>query len=181
MRNCVLSGCRLGARLSPPPPPALARPHACGAARAQRFCARRRAARASQEEGALSVFSLLCSLPSLTPSSPLTGDLELEPSQVARVQLPLVRRRQRMEFTCNKCGTCVYRLSLSPGSLCGDPGQRSARLVNPEALARGTVFVQCATMECAVWHKVADAFQWFGTEYSNLQGAAPAETDAEQL
>ena len=49
---------------------------------------------------------------------------------------------------------------------------RSTRLVNPEALARGTVFVQCSYDQCAVWHKVADGFDWWGDEYTNLQGAA---------
>ncbi len=43
-------------------------------------------------------------------------------------------------------------------------------MVNPEALARGTVFVQCATVECAVWHKISDKFDWYGKEYTNLQG-----------
>ena len=47
---------------------------------------------------------------------------------------------------------------------------RSTRLVNPEALARGTVFVQCSFATCAVWHKVADGFDWWGDEYTNLQG-----------
>ena len=41
--------------------------------------------------------------------------------------------------------------------------------VNPEALARGTVFVQCATASCAVWHKIADAHNFYGTEYTGLQ------------
>jgi hypothetical protein len=46
---------------------------------------------------------------------------------------------------------------------------RSTRLVNPDALARGTVFVQCATAECAVWHKIADALNYWGQEYTGLQ------------
>ena len=49
---------------------------------------------------------------------------------------------------------------------------RSARLVNPDALVRGTVFVQCATTECAVWHKVADALNYWGQEFTNLQAEA---------
>ena len=31
---------------------------------------------------------------------------------------------------------------------------RSTRMVNPDAWARGTVFVQCE--ECSVWHKIRD-------------------------
>ena len=67
------------------------------------------------------------------------------------MQLPRARRRTQLDFTCNKCG------------------QRSSRLVNPEALARGTVFVQCATTSCATWHKIADALNFYGVEYTNLQ------------
>jgi hypothetical protein len=48
-------------------------------------------------------------------------------------------------------------------------GERSTRLVNPEALARGTVFVQCATASCEAWHKIADALNLWGDEYTNLQ------------
>ena len=88
-----------------------------------------------------------------------------DPAKVASVQLPSARRRTQMSFTCNKCGT------------------RSTRLVNPEALARGTVFVQCAFHSCAVWHKVADGFDWWGDEYTGLQsdgqGGPPADADAD--
>ena len=45
--------------------------------------------------------------------------------------------------------------------------------MNPEALARGTVFVQCATASCAVWHKIADALNYYGTEYTGLQSQQP--------
>jgi hypothetical protein len=41
--------------------------------------------------------------------------------------------------------------------------------VNPEALARGTVFVQCATVTCEAWHKIADALNLWGDEYTGLQ------------
>lgn len=54
-------------------------------------------------------------------------------------------------------------------------GMRSARLVNPEALARGTVFVQCATESCAVWHKIADAFNFYGQEFTGLQDKADSD------
>ena len=116
----------------------------------------------------------------------------LEPSQVASVQLPTARRRTQMSFTCNKCGapssglgsSSEARLSYylccsrTKAALCAPPrraGVRSTRLVNPEALARGTVFVQCAFETCGVWHKVADALDWWGDEYTDLQaGAQPA-------
>jgi hypothetical protein len=52
-------------------------------------------------------------------------------------------------------------------------------MVNPEALARGTVFVQCATVECAVWHKITDAYNFYGQEFRDLQadGDAPREQE----
>ncbi len=43
--------------------------------------------------------------------------------------------------------------------------------MNPEALARGTVFVQCGAAACAVWHKIADAHGFMGEEYTGLQDA----------
>ena len=90
-----------------------------------------------------------------------------------------------MTFTCNKCGAWRRRRAFlqlpRAASGCADAapagcgarraGVRSTRLVNPEALARGTVFVQCAYAPCAVWHKVADGFDWWGDEYTDLQGA----------
>lgn len=74
------------------------------------------------------------------------GAEPLLPSQVASVQLPKVRRSALLAFTCDKCG------------------QRSERRVNPEAAARGTLFVQCANSACAVWHKISDAYGFMGEE-----------------
>lgn len=65
-------------------------------------------------------------------------------SSSASIQLPGFRRRQVVQFTCNKCGA------------------RTSRVVNPEALARGTVFVQCGG--CEVWHKLADNLELWGDE-----------------
>lgn len=99
------------------------------------------------------------------------------------MQLPMARRRTQMSFTCNKCGALQTRLSIPRPSfhallltalrlvsLHPLAGVRSTRMVNPEAVARGTVFVQCAFETCGVWHKVADALDWWGDEYTNLQG-----------
>lgn len=100
------------------------------------------------------------------------------------MQLPMARRRTQMSFTCNKCGACPLQTRLPFRTLLPCPcslldalfhlhplaGVRSTRMVNPEAIARGTVFVQCAFETCGVWHKVADALDWWGDEYTNLQG-----------
>jgi protein import protein ZIM17 len=54
----------------------------------------------------------------------------------ASVQLPRTRRRVQMTFTCNKCEG------------------RTMRLINPDVLERGTMWVQCG--ECEVWHQIVD-------------------------
>jgi len=46
------------------------------------------------------------------------------------------RRSVRLTFTCDKCSG------------------RTERLVNPLALEKGLVYVQCGS--CEVWHKIAD-------------------------
>jgi len=52
--------------------------------------------------------------------------------------------------------------------------------VNPEALARGTTFVQCANSACAVWHKMADNLNWWGEEYDFRAEAAAEAAAAEE-
>lgn len=52
------------------------------------------------------------------------------------IDLNLPRRRLQLSFTCDACGA------------------RTQRLINPNAYARGTVFVQCAG--CEVYHKLVD-------------------------
>ncbi|KAI5075739.1 hypothetical protein GOP47_0009815 [Adiantum capillus-veneris] len=54
----------------------------------------------------------------------------------SKIDLSLPRRRLQVSFTCDACG------------------ERSRRLINPHAYARGTVFVQCAG--CEVYHKLVD-------------------------
>lgn len=72
----------------------------------------------------------------------------------------------------------VWYPQESDRSLGLSPGLRSSRLVNPDALARGTVFVQCATETCAVWHKITDAYGFYGQEYTGLQsGDVDSEGD----
>ena len=57
-------------------------------------------------------------------------------SQSASVQLPRSRRRVQMTFTCNKCDA------------------RTMRMINPDVLEKGTMWVQCG--ECEVWHQIVD-------------------------
>ncbi|MCO5587025.1 hypothetical protein L7F22_040970 [Adiantum nelumboides] len=52
------------------------------------------------------------------------------------IDLNLPRRRLQVSFTCDACG------------------ERSQRIINPHAYARGTVFVQCAG--CEAYHKLVD-------------------------
>ena len=59
-----------------------------------------------------------------------------EESTRASVQLPRTRRRVQMTFTCNKCEG------------------RTMRMINPDVLERGTMWVQCG--QCEVWHQVID-------------------------
>jgi len=54
----------------------------------------------------------------------------------ASVELPRRRRRVQMTFTCNKCEG------------------RTMRMINPDVLERGTMWVQCG--RCEVWHQVVD-------------------------
>ena len=54
----------------------------------------------------------------------------------ASVELPRRRRRVQMTFTCNKCEG------------------RTTRMINPDVLERGTMWVQCG--RCEVWHQVVD-------------------------
>ncbi|MCO5582099.1 hypothetical protein L7F22_035989 [Adiantum nelumboides] len=55
------------------------------------------------------------------------------------IDLNLPRRRLQVSFTCDACG------------------ERSQRLINPHAYARGTVFVQCAG--CEAYHKGLNALE----------------------
>ncbi|KAI5084268.1 hypothetical protein GOP47_0000437 [Adiantum capillus-veneris] len=64
-----------------------------------------------------------------------SSSLPLE-EHVPKIDLNLPRRRLQVTFTCDACG------------------ERSQRLINPHAYARGTVFVQCAG--CEVYHKLVD-------------------------
>jgi len=57
-------------------------------------------------------------------------------SQSASVQLPRSRRRVQMTFTCNKCDA------------------RTMRMINPDVLEKGTMWVQCG--DCEVWHQIVD-------------------------
>eukprot|EP00850_Spirogloea_muscicola_P006492 SM000030S11501 [mRNA] locus=s30:900504:901461:- [translate_table: standard] len=61
-----------------------------------------------------------------------------QPSDVSSVQMQLdiPRRSLQIQFTCNSCGT------------------RTTRMLNPTALTRGTVFVQC--QGCKVYHQLVD-------------------------
>ena len=63
-------------------------------------------------------------------------DDEVADSKRASVQLPRTRRRVQMTFTCNKCEG------------------RTMRMINPDVLERGTMWVQCG--QCEVWHQVVD-------------------------
>eukprot|EP00232_Nephroselmis_pyriformis_P003755 CAMPEP_0182914926 /NCGR_PEP_ID=MMETSP0034_2-20130328/38821_1 /TAXON_ID=156128 /ORGANISM="Nephroselmis pyriformis, Strain CCMP717" /LENGTH=143 /DNA_ID=CAMNT_0025051717 /DNA_START=299 /DNA_END=731 /DNA_ORIENTATION=+ len=49
---------------------------------------------------------------------------------------PSERRSLQMTFTCNSCEG------------------RTTRLVSPNAMAKGTVYVQCGT--CETWHQIVD-------------------------
>lgn len=86
------------------------------------------------------------------------GDAAPAAAHTASVALPGFRRRQLVRFTCNKCGV------------------RTERAVNPAALARGTVFVQCDATAggCGVWHKLVDNLELWGEEVvlGPLPGAA---------
>eukprot|EP00892_Ulva_mutabilis_P006148 jgi/Ulvmu1/3905/UM018_0127.1 len=77
---------------------------------------------------------------STTPSEKVdTVGEESSASQNSSVKIDLNVNRRRtllVKFTCDKCET------------------RSERLVNPEAYARGTVFVQC--QGCGAWHQLVD-------------------------
>mmetsp|Transcript_6901 Transcript_6901/g.42114 ORF Transcript_6901/g.42114 Transcript_6901/m.42114 type:complete len:146 (-) Transcript_6901:1089-1526(-) len=55
------------------------------------------------------------------------------------------RRTVTVEFTCDVCGT------------------RNAKNVNPKALVRGTVYVQCDG--CETYHRLVDNLNWWGKEY----------------
>ena len=65
-----------------------------------------------------------------------SSDDEGEDEGRASVQLPRTRRRVQMTFTCNKCEG------------------RTMRMINPEVLERGTMWVQCG--ECEEWHQIVD-------------------------
>ena len=65
-----------------------------------------------------------------------SSDDEGEDEGRASVQLPRTRRRVQMTFTCNKCEG------------------RTMRMINPDVLERGTMWVQCG--ECEVWHQIVD-------------------------
>ena len=78
-----------------------------------------------------------------------------------------------MRFTCDVCGARSTRMvrATPPGAPCR-PLQRAALTlaapltaglplpppaqVNPLALAKGTVFVQCANAECGKFHQLVD-------------------------
>eukprot|EP00271_Cylindrocystis_brebissonii_P004908 TRINITY_DN16831_c0_g1_i1.p1 TRINITY_DN16831_c0_g1~~TRINITY_DN16831_c0_g1_i1.p1 ORF type:complete len:274 (-),score=42.42 TRINITY_DN16831_c0_g1_i1:1149-1970(-) len=64
------------------------------------------------------------------------ADEAAEPGKTAKFQLPMPRRRVQLTFTCDACGG------------------RTSRMVNPHALAKGTVYVQCA--QCEVFHQLVD-------------------------
>lgn len=55
------------------------------------------------------------------------------------------RRTVTVEFTCDVCGA------------------RNAKKVNPKALVRGTVYVQCDG--CETYHRLVDNLNWWGEEY----------------
>lgn len=59
-----------------------------------------------------------------------------ESSKRASVQLPQARRRVQMTFTCNKCDG------------------KTQRMINPDVLEKGTMWVQCG--ECEAWHQIVD-------------------------
>jgi len=59
-----------------------------------------------------------------------------EGTKRASLQLPLTRRRVQMTFTCNICEG------------------RTQRMINPDVLERGTMWVQCG--ECEAWHQIVD-------------------------
>mmetsp|Transcript_5600 Transcript_5600/g.20366 ORF Transcript_5600/g.20366 Transcript_5600/m.20366 type:complete len:187 (-) Transcript_5600:1579-2139(-) len=63
-------------------------------------------------------------------------DVVEESSKRASVQLPQARRRVQMTFTCNKCDG------------------KTQRMINPDVLEKGTMWVQCG--ECEAWHQIVD-------------------------
>jgi len=83
--------------------------------------------------------------------------LEL-PSEAAPV-LPSrsPRRTKQIQFTCNRCGV------------------RTARMVNPNAIETGTVFLQCSG--CLVQHRLVDNLNLFPNDAlpSAAEGAREGE------
>eukprot|EP00963_Diacronema_lutheri_P004150 scaffold316_cov352-Pavlova_lutheri.AAC.14 len=55
------------------------------------------------------------------------------------------RRTVTVEFTCDVCGT------------------RNSKKVNPKALVKGTVYVQCEG--CEKYHRLVDNLDWWGEEF----------------
>ncbi|KAK3278335.1 hypothetical protein CYMTET_13722 [Cymbomonas tetramitiformis] len=64
----------------------------------------------------------------------MTGEGNIEDSEDTSAGIP--RRTISCTFTCNKCEA------------------RTERFINPHALAKGTVYVQCG--ECSVFHQLVD-------------------------
>ena len=106
-----------------------------------------------------------------------------------------------MRFTCDVCGARSTRMvrAIPPGAPCR-PLQRAALTlaapltaglplpppaqVNPLALAKGTVFVQCANAECGKFHQLVDNLDLIDeVVYANEEGgrtrAAAAEEEGE--
>ena len=49
------------------------------------------------------------------------------------------------------------------GGVCPRCGGRTTRRVNPAAMQKGTVYVQCE--QCKVWHNLVDHLSWMGETY----------------
>ncbi|CAL58164.1 Mitochondrial import protein TIM15 [Ostreococcus tauri] len=95
---------------------------------------RARSVRASARFGVIALANVLGDGSSSTSED--ADDSDDEETTRASVQLPRTRRRVQMTFTCNKCEG------------------RTMRMINPDVLERGTMWVQCG--ECEVWHQIVD-------------------------
>eukprot|EP00250_Pteridium_aquilinum_P020329 c24785_g6_i1 orf=450-968(-) len=74
---------------------------------------------------------------SLSSASPEEDSASFPSKELGpKIDLNHPRRKLQVSFTCDACGV------------------RSQRLINPNAYARGTVFVQCGG--CDVYHKLVD-------------------------